>query len=53
MFVVVDLPSARVDTGVDATEERDEGGPGRLEVGGITEPSGMAIGKPKSFMVPY
>ena len=35
---VVDLPSAPVDAGVDATEEGDEGGPGRLEVGGITEP---------------
>src|SRR6202035_1733465 len=35
---VVDLPSGRVDAGMDATQERDEGGSGRLEVGGITEP---------------
>jgi hypothetical protein len=35
---VVDLPSGRIDAGVDATEERDEGGSSRLEVGGITEP---------------
>jgi len=35
---VADLPSGRVDASVDATEERDEGGSSRLEVGRITEP---------------
>jgi len=33
---VVDLPAARVDAGMDATQKRDEGRSSRIEVNGIT-----------------
>lgn len=58
---VVDVPSAGVDAGVDASEERDEGGSRRTEVGRITGPErgqsrtehhGVQVGRVSSSIPP-